>query len=290
MELGGVATRQTLLVRAPRVEVDRALARGEIVALARGRYGLPVLDDGVRAAHALSGVLCLTSASLSHGWEVLRPPGKPHVAVARGRRIEPARCAGVHLHRQDLGPDDVTGPATSVELTLMQCFRSLEYGEALAVGDSALRHGVAPATMARIAASARGPGSQRVRQVAAAVSPDAANPFESALRAIAHDVPGLHVQPQRVIGLRGSDVRPDLVDEDLRIVLEADSFEWHGGRADLARDAHRYNLLVVEGWLVLRFAWEDVMLDAAHVRAVLIDAVALVAGHTDWPSTPPLAA
>ena len=53
--------------------------------------------------------------------------------------------------------------------------------------------------------------------------------------------------------------RPDLVDDGLRIVLEADSFEWHGGRASLARDARRYNLLVVNGWVVLRFAWEQVM-------------------------------
>jgi very-short-patch-repair endonuclease len=56
-------------------------------------------------------------------------------------------------------------------------------------------------------------------------------------------------------------------------VLEADSFEWHGSRAALARDARRYNLLVSEGWLVLRFAWEDVMHDPRYVRDVLEAAV-----------------
>ena len=53
--------------------------------------------------------------------------------------------------------------------------------------------------------------------------------------------------------------RPDLVDEHLRIVVEADSFEWHGERAALRADARRYNAFVVNGWLVLRFCWEDVM-------------------------------
>jgi very-short-patch-repair endonuclease len=68
--------------------------------------------------------------------------------------------------------------------------------------------------------------------------------------------------------------RPDLVDERLGIVLEADSFEWHGDRAALRSDAQRYNRFVVHGWLVLRFAWEDVMFRPDEVRAILEAAVA----------------
>lgn len=71
-------------------------------------------------------------------------------------------------------------------------------------------------------------------------------------------------------------MRPDLVDVDLRVILEADSFARHGDRAALRRDAQRYNLLVVEGWIVLRFSWEDVMFDQVYVRDVLSDVVALV--------------
>ena len=97
-----------------------------------------------------------------------------------------------------------------------------------------------------------------------------ANPFESVLRAIAIDVPGLEVEPQvRISGDLGLDVRADLVDRRLRIVLEADSFEWHGDRTALRRDARRYDLLVANGWTVLRFSWEDVMHDPDFVRAVL---------------------
>ena len=58
--------------------------------------------------------------------------------------------------------------------------------------------------------------------------------------------------------------------------VEADSFEWHGGRGALARDARRYNLLVADGWIVLRFSWEDVMFDPDYVRDVLVAVVALV--------------
>lgn len=111
--------------------------------------------------------------------------------------------------------------------------------------------------------------------MAAEATPLAANPFESGRRAIALTVPGLRVQPQVVITDCAFTVRPDLVDERLRIVLEADSFEWHGNRAALASDARRYNMLVVGGWIVLRFSYEDVMLHPEEVHRILVAAVAL---------------
>lgn len=104
--------------------------------------------------------------------------------------------------------------------------------------------------------------------------------FESVLRSVALTVAGLRVEPQRLITSVRPSARPDLVDEDLRIVLEADSFEWHGDRAALRRDARRYDQLVVDGWIVLRFAWEDVMFDQEFVRAVLVAAVDLADRRT----------
>ena len=62
---------------------------------------------------------------------------------------------------------------------------------------------------------------------------------------------------------------PDLVDVTLGLVLEADSHEFHTGRARLTSDCWRYDELVVEGWRVLRFTWEQVMLQQAWVRSVL---------------------
>jgi hypothetical protein len=96
--------------------------------------------------------------------------------------------AAVHLHRRDLHPDEVCGIATSRELTLLQCLRSLPFDQALAAADPALRHGEPASTLRRIAASGRGPGAPQVRRVAVEDDGDAANPFESVLRAIALDV------------------------------------------------------------------------------------------------------
>lgn len=96
-------------------------------------------------------------------------------------------------------------------------------------------------------------------------------PLRTSLQPIWTD---LDVEPQVAVrGPLGLDVRPDLVDVRLRLVLEADSFEWHGDRAALRRDARRYDLLVADGWTVLRFAYEDVMHDQDWVRRVLVSTV-----------------
>jgi very-short-patch-repair endonuclease len=48
----------------------------------------------------------------------------------------------------------------------------------------------------------------------------------------------------------------------------------------LRSDARRYNRLVVDGWIVLRFAWEDVMFDPDYIHGVLVAVMALVEGRT----------
>lgn len=270
VELGGVASRATLIQATSRVGVESAIKDGDIVRHARGRYSLASTGDALRLAHSLTGVLSYTSAAIAHGWEVKLVPERPHVTVPKNRKV-PGSVAGVQVHRANLLPEDIDGPATNTEVTLAQCLRSLPFDEALAIADSALRHGVAPNTLRRIAITARGPGSAQMARVVHEANAEAANPFESVLRAIALDIPGLAVRPQ--VYLPGTNMRPDLVDEDLRIVLEADSFAWHGDLAALKKDARRYNLMVRQGWLVLRFVWEDVMFDQDHVRETLIAVV-----------------
>ncbi|WP_435741584.1 DUF559 domain-containing protein [Nocardioides sp. SYSU DS0663] len=267
--LGGVATRAQLLAVVSRSELDRALRTGAVVRMARDRYALSSTDTAVATAHALSGVLCLTSAALHHGWAVKTVPQRPHVAVPKNRRLSAEQRGSAVIHRATHPPDDVVdGLATTKDVTLVQCLRSLPHDEALAVADSAARAGDL-AALRRAGRLARGTGAARVRALAAQARAEAANPFESVLRSIALGIDGLEVEPQRLITSVTPWARPDLVDRRLRIVLEADSFEWHGDRAALRRDARRYNLLVADGWVVLRFAWEDVMHDPDHVRAVL---------------------
>ena len=99
----------------------------------------------------------------------------------------------------------------------------------------------------------------------------AANPFESVLRAIALDVPGLCVVPQQWVEDVGC---VDLLDHRLRLVIEAESFQWHSTRRAWERDVRRYTLFTRLGYTVVRFTWGEVMYQPDYVRAVLLDLVA----------------
>ena len=268
--LGGVARRATLLGLVERADLERAVRVGDVVRDARGRYALAVADEAVRTASAMGGVLCLTDAALHHGWAVKTVPTVPQVLVSRGRTLRGGRHAIVH--RAELRPDEVDGHWTSPERTLRDCLRRLPFDEALSVADSARREGVGLDVFDRLAAEARGPGSRQLKEVAALCTPLAANPFESVARAISLTVPGLRVRPQ--VELDGLGYRSDLVDERLRLVIECDSFEWHGKRSALERDARRYNEMVVSGWLTLRLVHADVMRRQQAVRRTLVGAVA----------------
>jgi very-short-patch-repair endonuclease len=264
---GGVADHATVVRLSTRRRLRRALAKGAVVRTARGRYALPTADVAAVAAQRVRGVVSHRSAAAWWGWALKQQPSLPEVTVPKDRR-----CArdGVALHWADLQGDEIReGMVTSRERTLVDCLRSLPFDEALAIADSALRAGdLTPHQLRALAAGVKGPGAPRVRRVARHADGRADNPFESVLRALAIEE-GLDVIPQLTLRERGLVARPDLVDEKRGLILEADSFEWHGGRAALRRDCRRYNAMVLAGWLVLRFAWEDVVHDQDYVRSVL---------------------
>ncbi|TIC84318.1 DUF559 domain-containing protein [Nocardioides sp. GY 10127] len=272
---GGVATRAELVALCGRQRFERAVVDGDLVRLVRDRYVARELCLATSRAVELGGLVSHRSAALLHGWKVLTEPELPDVLLPKGRTPSEEQRGRVSLHRTDLRPGQAARWITTPERTLLDCLRLRPFGEALAVADSALRAGVRPGRLRLWAATLRGPWSAHARVVADHASPLAANPFESALRALCLQVPGLSVRPQ--VRIMDGDVRigrVDLADVRLRMVLEADSFSWHGDRAALDRDAVRYNALVAAGWLPLRFSWESVVIRPEQALAQIAGAVA----------------
>lgn len=269
-KLGGVSDVTTLLTFTSRRRLDKAVASGRVVRDARGRYALPGVDESRRAAARLNGVLCLDSAARFHGWGLKHQPATPAVAVPRNRKVTAERKGDARVFYLALTDEERGLQATSALRTVLDCAARLSFDEALAIADSALRAEALGKAELLEAASSQ-PKRHRPRCVAVAQAADgrAANPFESVLRAIALDVPGLEVEPQFWIEER----RVDLADPRLGLVIEADSFEFHGQRRQLKRDCERYNALALAGWVVLRFAWEHVMFEPDYVRSVLVGAV-----------------
>ena len=269
--LGGLSDRPTLLRLTSRRRLRTSVARGDILRVGKNRYALPTASVGLRAAGKLSGLASHRSAAAHHGWELAFQPERPEVIVPRNRNVEPRRRAGIDVRWRDVAPEDQRGMVTDHYRTVIDCARDLPFSEALAVADSALRHGdIDQDRLIERVLELPSTGRQKALKVAEAADGRAANPFESVLRAIARDVPGLDVRPQVLIQERGFVGRPDLVDARLRLVIEADSFAWHGSRKALKKDCERYNALVIRWWTVLRFAYEHVMFEPDYVRDVLV--------------------
>jgi very-short-patch-repair endonuclease len=274
--LGGVAQHAELVGAGSRRSLERALAEGLVVRDARGRYAFPTADEARRAASRVGGVASHLSAAAHWGWSTKAPADRPWVTVPRHRVVPAAEQKAHHVSWRRLDPVDIVdGWVTAPLRTVLDCAATLEPDVALAVADSALRAAsVTRGELLQAADAHPARGRAKVRAVARHATPESANPFESVLRAICLEVPGLVVVPQVEIADEGFFARVDLADTRLRIVVEADSFAFHGGRDRLRHDCWRYDELVARGWVVLRFAWEQVMFAPEWVRRILTEAVA----------------
>lgn len=274
-ELGGVAGTADLVRATSREAVGQAVAERRIRRLRRGLFALPGIEEDVAVAHQVSGALSHESAALWHNWPCGRIPELPVVTVPRHRKVRAPQREVADVRYGDLPREQLDGRVTSPIRTVVDCARALPFPEALAVADAALRDGVVRSELVAAVESSPRTGRSRAMRVVAAADGRAANAFESAVRAISLDVPGLALEPQvRVL----DGVTPDLVDRELLIVVECDSWTYHAERSAFGRDIDRYNELAVAGWLVLRFTREQAVDRPEHVRDLMVRAVALRGG------------
>ena len=271
--LGGLATTADLREVCGQREIVDAVAREAIIRVARGHYGLPGPLEARAAARRMSGVVSHLSAAQQWGWKVKLPPERPTITVPRNRNITEVQRDGVDVRWSTLHADDIRDGVTSRVRTVIDCARTESFDAALAVADSAARAGdvTQRQLVVEAEASAR-TGRRAALRVARAVDGRAANPFESVLRAIAEEIPGLEVEPQQWVGRVG---RVDLLSRRNNLIIEADSWEFHGERAAFSRDVRRYTCFVRLGFAVLRFTWEEVMFRQDYVRDVLAAMVAM---------------
>jgi hypothetical protein len=289
--LGGACARSVLVDRCGRAAVDKALRDGVLVRVARGRYALATASAAVRAAATLGGILSMRSAAQRHGWGQKLVPELPDVTFPRTHHLSAGARKLCVPHWSDIAPEDVEDGATGVRRTLVDCMRNLPLDESVPIVNSALRAGdVTLPQLRAIARAMKGRGRARAMAVAAMATAKPVNPYESTLYAIASTVPGLNVKPQHPIRVSPTlELHPDLADEELGIVIEAESFEWHGKRAALTRDCVRYNAFTIGGRTVIRFSWDQVMFEADYVLEVLEQTVRLARQHANVARGSPVA-
>jgi very-short-patch-repair endonuclease len=177
---------------------------------------------------------------------MLTEPTTPHVAVPRNR---PTTSDDAVIHRTDTPGAGPVVPLFAALLTLLRCLPALE---AAVVVDCAVRRRMARVESLR--RQLRGPGSVEARRVLGLVDGRSGSLIESVLR-LALRQAGLRVDCQVFIDGVG---RVDLV-VDGWLVIEVDGFAYHSERAQYRADRARANTLVLRGYVLLRFTYEDVM-------------------------------
>lgn len=77
-----------------------------------------------------------------------------------------------------------------------------------------------------------------------------------------------------VLGANGQIVAEiDFADPELKIAIEVDGRAFHSDRRSFERDRERQNMLVIRGWIVLRFTWERLVNDPEGVLAEIRAAI-----------------
>jgi very-short-patch-repair endonuclease len=257
--LGGSAVAADVLALCSRRSLAAAVASGRLVRVARGVYVLPFLHEALATAARLRGVVSHASAVLLTGLDLFAEPRTLHVTVPHGAHRVPLEGVTIHRTRR-LDAQDVEGGLTTPLRTVLDCATTMPFAEALAIADSALS--LSYVRKERLVAAAQASaGAGRAARIKVAMSADrrAHSIFESVLRAILLEAGFTTFVPQLEIWLGRRLLRVDLGDPELMIVIEADSFEFHGSREALERDCERYDALTAAGWTVLRFAYRQVM-------------------------------
>lgn len=273
---GVVARRQLLALGLGRGAIEARARNGRLVPVARGVYALGHRPTGHRTRW-MTGVLTsgpravLSGRSAAALWD-LHVAGDRACEVtvpANGTRV---RRPGIVARREaDLPSDEVTSlhaiPVTTVARTLVdlgracrpaELRRAVERADQLELFDLRV---VAPIVERRsgragVAALARLLHDAAEHGLPATRSLLEAEFFELCL---AHRLP--RPQVNRWDGSRECDFRWP----GQRVVVETDSWQFHGTRAAFERDAARSQALAAEGWTLLRVTWRQVMQDPGRV-------------------------
>jgi very-short-patch-repair endonuclease len=276
-QLGVFSRAQALGAGMSREMIRRRLRAGEWVRCHAGVYrlaGAPRSWEQKLVAACLAG-----SGAASHraAAALLRLDGFASgvVEISTPRRISPP---GVIVHRVSLPPEDVAFrgaiPATTAARTLVDlCAVAPPRRVELALEDALRRRLVTVASLTEAVERIGRQGRRGVGRLARLLEDaPATRPAESALEIrLIRLLEGAGLPPpQRQCPVYEGErevARIDLAYPRARLAIEADGYRWHSGRATWQRDLSRQNLLVLRGWTVLRFTWDDVVHRGDYVVA-----------------------
>ncbi|NOJ60240.1 DUF559 domain-containing protein [Arthrobacter sp. 260] len=245
--LGSVARCSEVLRRGPtRRQIDRHVARGEIRRLRPGVIALPDARPDYVAAVLNNGRLTCVSAAGAYDLWTISPATTLHLSCRHGHG------GGYTNHRVQTVPPHPRVPLVGVVDVLIHALRCLPPLEAAVMVECALRRG--DTVRSFLLDQLPGDRNGTARAVVDLVTCTAESPLEVVARILFMNA-GFHVETQ--VPLTGVG-RVDFLLEGF-LVVEVDGAAYHSDRRALRRDLRRNNAVMVGGYLVLRYSYEDIM-------------------------------
>lgn len=239
-----------------------AVERGLLTRIRRSWLIGPAADDALVRAVAAGGRLSCVSAASRHGLWV-PPHAGLHIAVKPTASRVPREGIVAHW---SIGPAPMSRYAVEDHLlnALLLIAECTSRDLALTVWESAVRRGlVQPAMLARVDWR-----SLRARELADACSALSDSGLETIFLTRFGSL-GVGIRQQ--VWIDGHPV--DFLIGD-RLVVQLDGFEHHSSPAARRRDLDADARLVLLGYTVLRFDYQQVMFEWERVEAVLVTAMA----------------
>lgn len=229
----------------------------------RGKYLALDRFDAISPARALSGRLTCLSALELYGLWVPSSPRIAHVRLSRGVRDSVQRIARLRnflsaacIHVSERLPELPHPEALrsfehvdSLPLALLAAQQCCSRNELVAIGDSALRHGVGVHALEQIARF----GTSKLKDAFSLLDPNSDSGIESIMR--------MHLRPLQV-RVRSQvwilEWPVDLLVGDW-LVIELDGYKYHSSPQHARRDKEKDRALQAAGFTVLRYSHDCVM-------------------------------
>ena len=257
---GGIAHREALLAAGC---TPAELERCRLPRVRRFWLALPGADPALRVAASHRGRLDCVSAAEHWGLALLHPPAETHLWAPEPAHVETRPDVRWHRGRL-LGPRIPRALIVSEVDALAHVAECLPRIEALIVWESALRQGRAsPTGLRRVAWTGR-----RARRLAAEASAHS----DSLLETITlHGLRDLGLPVRQQVKLLGHHV--DFL-IGARLVVQADGYAFHADARQRAADLRHDARLLLAGYRVLRFSYEDIVHRWDDTVRVILAAVA----------------
>jgi len=252
-------------------------SRQLIVTPHRGVYrvaGAP-LTGASRAWTAVLGARAVLSyLSAAEWWDLpVEQDGRIHVTRRARQRLATHKL--IRVHRTLLVPEAVTTwfglRVTTRTETLLDCLGWLPVPAARNLLDRAFQQGwLAPRDLDRRPDEQPGRwGNRQLAGLARDCRPGIEAESERRLQRLLEQAGIRGWVANHPVRVGGHRFRPDIAFPDVRLAVEVDGWAYHRTKEQRDSDVERDNLLMLAGWRVLRFTWEDVRDRPEYVLAMI---------------------